>query len=71
VGFFQPPAPGLVDAVRHEAKLLAAMGVCVDRDLHADLSRPKDVQVVQVEAVGLGVQLDGHVVFFSSMKDFF
>ena len=46
VAVFQPAAARLVDALFDEADLLGAVGVGVDRDLHADLSGAKEMHVV-------------------------
>jgi hypothetical protein len=45
------------------------MGVGADHQLHARLSRHRDVQVVQVEALGLGVDLEQHAVVAGRRDD--
>jgi hypothetical protein len=66
MALFQPTAPCLIDPVLEEAKLLGIMRIGVDGDLHADLSGAKQMQVVQVESVGLRVQFNGYVVFLAA-----
>ena len=63
VVFCQPGAAGLQNAVADLFHVRGVMGVGVDHDLHALLLGLAEVDVVQVEAVGIGIQLHRNFVF--------
>src|SRR5208282_51795 len=58
VGALDPAAPRLIDAEAHEIELAHAVRVGRDRELDARLLGKPRMDVVEVEALGLGVDLE-------------
>ncbi len=69
VGWGEPGAAELGDAVAHLVELFGGVGVGVDDDLAAVLFGEAQIQVVEVGAGGRGVVFDGYSQFGGALED--
>ena len=67
----QPRTPSLQDAVLEFFKVRSVVSVGVDHDLDAAVPRQAKMDVVQIKAVGVGVQFHRHLILAGSLQDGF
>ena len=65
----EPSSPRLLQPGSHEVKLINGVRIGVDHDVHTQLSRPKQVPVMQVQTPWVCVELHRDIVRAGGLKN--
>lgn len=65
---FEPASLGLVNAETHTLQVVDTMSIAVNGNLYSEFSRSMHLDVTEVKAVKLRIQLYGHIVFLGRLK---
>ncbi len=71
VFLFEPPAARGADAILHHGELIGGMRVSGDDNFDAAIAGHAEVDVFEVETIGISVALHGHAGGFGCVEDLF